>query len=123
MLLSLSCSFVLFGVVTFLCCSLSLGLCVFLFFILLLLLFFSFFFFFFSSRRRHTRCLSDWSSDVCSSDLRTAHPIPRYPQLWITVCVTRSSPTAKGAEMQDSSLWDRLLTALEGKVPDRKSVV
>src|SRR5205814_3753231 len=22
-----------------------------------------------SSRRRHTRCLSDWSSDVCSSDL------------------------------------------------------
>src|SRR5205814_6062120 len=21
------------------------------------------------SRRRHTRCLSDWSSDVCSSDL------------------------------------------------------
>src|SRR5262245_65067081 len=26
-------------------------------------------FFFFSSRRRHTRCLSDWSSDVCSPDL------------------------------------------------------
>src|SRR5258705_12615663 len=23
--------------------------------------------FFFSRRRRHTRCLSDWSSDVCSS--------------------------------------------------------
>src|SRR6201999_3726712 len=23
----------------------------------------------FSSRRRHTRCLSDWSSDVCSSDV------------------------------------------------------
>src|SRR5262245_63530948 len=31
------------------------------------------FFFFFSSRRRHTRCLSDWSSDVCSSDLFPAH--------------------------------------------------
>src|SRR3989304_6037896 len=29
-----------------------------------------FFFFFFSSRRRHTRCSRDWSSDVCSSDLR-----------------------------------------------------
>src|SRR5437899_5551808 len=27
--------------------------------------------FFFSSRRRHTRCLSDWSSDVCSSDLKS----------------------------------------------------
>src|SRR2546422_7936057 len=30
------------------------------------------FFFFFSSRRRHTRCSRDWSSDVCSSDLRAA---------------------------------------------------
>src|SRR5215813_14930175 len=29
-----------------------------------------FFFFFFSSRRRHTRCGRDWSSDVCSSDLK-----------------------------------------------------
>src|SRR5258705_6045323 len=32
------------------------------------------FVFFFSSRRRHTRCLSDWSSDVCSSDLVDARP-------------------------------------------------
>src|SRR5256886_7991513 len=30
-------------------------------------------FFFFSSRRRHTRFDCDWSSDVCSSDLR---PLP-----------------------------------------------
>ena len=29
------------------------------------------FVFFFSSRRRHTRFTSDWSSDVCSSDLKT----------------------------------------------------
>src|SRR5215213_10800671 len=29
-------------------------------------------FFFFSSRRRHTRLVSDWSSDVCSSDLAPA---------------------------------------------------
>src|SRR6266850_7312024 len=28
--------------------------------------------FFFSSRRRHTRLQGDWSSDVCSSDLRIA---------------------------------------------------
>src|SRR5437868_9626992 len=27
-------------------------------------------FFFFSSRRRHTRSKRDWSSDVCSSDLK-----------------------------------------------------
>src|SRR5205814_6440644 len=28
---------------------------------------------FFSRRRRHTKCISDWSSDVCSSDL-AEHP-------------------------------------------------
>src|SRR5438067_11895186 len=31
-------------------------------------------FFFFSSRRRHTRSKRDWSSDVCSSDLRDRRP-------------------------------------------------
>src|SRR5689334_24765447 len=36
----------------------------------MLILLFFFFFFFFSSRRRHTRWHCDWSSDVCSSDLR-----------------------------------------------------
>src|ERR1035441_6910024 len=39
--------------------------------------------FFLSRRRRHTRCLSDWSSDVCSSDLV---PFPRtrwlLPRCW-----------------------------------------
>src|SRR5437879_9792038 len=28
--------------------------------------------FFFPSRRRHTRYIGDWSSDVCSSDLRVS---------------------------------------------------
>src|SRR5436853_4976411 len=46
-------------------------LCYFVFFLIVL---FIFFFFFFSSRRRHTRCLSDWSSDVCSSDLFSLLP-------------------------------------------------
>src|SRR5258705_8264949 len=52
----------------------------------------TFLFFFFSSRRRHTRCLSDWSSDVCSSDLadvvyalrmqleRLVHALVLHPQ-------------------------------------------
>src|SRR2546422_7080163 len=42
-----------------------------------------YFFFFFSSRRRHTRCSRDWSSDVCSSDLRELRcivPGDRFPQ-------------------------------------------
>src|SRR5205814_5382670 len=39
-----------------------------------------FYFFFFSSRRRHTRCLSDWSSDVCSSDLLAiVEVLKRFP--------------------------------------------
>src|SRR5262245_63912803 len=59
----------------FLCFLTSVILFVFLFFRIRLFFFCCFsclfvFFFFFSSRRRHTRCLSDWSSDVCSSDLR-----------------------------------------------------
>src|SRR5689334_22087930 len=36
---------------------------------------FFFFFFFFSSRRRHTRWNCDWSSDVCSSDLRSRYAL------------------------------------------------
>src|SRR5699024_11593829 len=32
--------------------------------------------FFFSSRRRHTRSKRDWSSDVCSSDLKTQRVSP-----------------------------------------------
>src|SRR5205809_1558582 len=43
---------------------------VFFFFFFFFYCFCFFFFFFFSSRRRHTRCSRDWSSDVCSSDLR-----------------------------------------------------
>src|SRR5438046_7867968 len=35
------------------------------------------FVFFFSSRRRHTRLVSDWSSDVCSSDLACTALITR----------------------------------------------
>src|SRR5205085_3090665 len=35
--------------------------------------------FFFSSRRRHTSFDCDWSSDVCSSDLRVPQKRPRPP--------------------------------------------
>src|SRR3712207_8360717 len=35
--------------------------------------------FFFSSRRRHTRYWRDWSSDVCSSDLRVRGPAQASP--------------------------------------------
>src|SRR5207249_7513425 len=39
--------------------------------------------FFFSSRRRHTRSKRDWSSDVCSSDLRSLQLAVRpFVLLW-----------------------------------------
>src|SRR2546427_2286794 len=44
---------------------------------------FYFFFFFFSSRRRHTRFDCDWSSDVCSSDLKV-NLANAYPRCYVT---------------------------------------
>src|SRR5207253_4323266 len=40
-------------------------------------------FFFFSSRRRHTRWPRDWSSDVCSSDLKVNHDLGTHYFPWI----------------------------------------
>src|SRR3712207_8985701 len=37
-----------------------------------------YFIYFFSSRRRHTIYWRDWSSDVCSSDLRSLARLPRH---------------------------------------------
>src|SRR5690625_7209274 len=39
-------------------------------------------YFFFSSRRRHTRWPRDWSSDVCSSDLRPSQPWSPVRRFW-----------------------------------------
>src|SRR5699024_11259156 len=52
-----------------------------------------FFFFFFSSRRRHTRSKRDWSSDVCSSDLKD----------WLNVIIL-SFPVAFRASLIAASL-------------------
>src|SRR6266850_2583487 len=51
-------------------------------------------FFFFSSRRRHTRLQSDWSSDVCSSDLT---PPPIAPADIICVSITKGNTSAMPA--------------------------
>src|SRR5437016_3659248 len=57
-------SFMCLGALTLFCFF------IYVFFFFFIIVFF-FIFFFFSSRRRHTRLVSDWSSDVCSSDLDT----------------------------------------------------
>src|SRR5262245_65622590 len=72
-------------------CSFVLYAGLFVVFMVLFLLFVSytfllFFCFFFSSRRRHTRCLSDWSSDVCSSDLAVLQLRP-YQEPYIPIAV------------------------------------
>src|SRR5262245_62436464 len=47
--------------------------------------------FFFSSRRRHTRCLSDWSSDVCSSDLNAAQRAGQTERRTFVIVVTMAA--------------------------------
>src|ERR1039458_10742843 len=55
---------------------------------------------FFASRRRHTRCLSDWSSDVCSSDLLLPNPWYRERVILIGDAAHATTPhLASGAGM------------------------
>src|ERR1035438_10599030 len=53
-------------------------------------------YFFFSSRRRHTRCLSDWSSDVCSSDLHIYAQVIDDTQGVTLVSATSVKKVSKG---------------------------
>src|SRR5262249_58861434 len=53
-------------------------------------------FFFFSSRRRHTRLVSDWSSDVCSSDLADRPDLLRTYNDYVSA---REAHAAKVAEL------------------------
>src|SRR5205814_837475 len=74
--------------------------------------------FFFSSRRRHTRCLSDWSSDVCSSDLCIFAPCGTKMQLgsaalhWATA--GRHLPFAQKKFAGQVTFWHWLATACDG---------
>src|SRR5207248_1482237 len=45
--------------------------------------------FFFSSRRRHTRSYGDWSSDVCSSDLRVTDEHGTYARFLVEIGLKR----------------------------------
>src|SRR5205814_7415809 len=98
------------------------------------------FFFFFSSRRRHTRCLSDWSSDVCSSDLitkvfkttgtssRAASPQARAVRA-CTSCLKNFRDSARlravgvkkmGGEIGRASCREREEGRVEGRAVERK---
>src|SRR5262245_59427192 len=71
--------------------------------------------FFFSSRSRHTRCLSDWSSDVCSSDLTYAGRTWRGHKIEGLLMNTRmvqgifddrNPQTVANWQYSDSHTWD-----------------
>src|SRR5689334_24820744 len=70
--------------------------CFLLFLYFFISLVFVFLFFFFSSRRRHTRWNCDWSSDVCSSDLRAARAL---------------GPGSGGTDAASGGSWPRALVA------------
>src|SRR5207245_3632256 len=71
---------------------------------------------FFSSRRRHTRSYRDWSSDVCSSDLKTigisVESIKSSPLKAAPNGFEPTSPEARAALeaiVRDSYAWFRTM--------------
>src|SRR5258707_10752010 len=79
--------------------------------LLFLSYFYFFFFFFFSSRRRHTRYWRDWSSDVCSSDLRTVCSsfFSNGRSIFSRRRLTRTSTTLVWGSKLYSHTWDRIM--------------
>src|SRR5688572_33010998 len=68
-------------------------------------------FFFFSSRRRHTRFDCDWSSDVCSSDLRSG-AVPATERGTLGLFFTESARTAMDTDLTIDARSDRGYRAL-----------
>src|SRR5207253_7970205 len=64
-------------------------------------------FFFFSSRRRHTRWPRDWSSDVCSSDLRDEMKTPRDEELAKAEAVHAEAVALRDQYQRELDRYDR----------------
>src|SRR5438105_7084101 len=84
--------------------------------------------FFFSSRRRHTRSTRDWSSDVCSSDLRSLFTTPNVPPARLALLRAAFHKMLADPEFRAEAQQLNLPLATKSgeemqKVVDRKSVV
>src|SRR5690348_17361864 len=78
--------------------------------------------FFFSSRRRHTRWTGDWSSDVCSSDLRDLRAVERAPALverQLEAQLVRRGPEVVGRLVPVGVAADRLAGRLRRQLEVR----
>src|SRR5438046_7805016 len=75
-----------------------------------------FFVFFFSSRRRHTRLVSDWSSDVCSSDLGVCSECVET-EMFLPNQVTDPNTDENPYARPDHSFAQALYVASFGKEP------
>src|SRR5256885_15615826 len=78
--------------------------------------------FFFSSRRRHTRLQGDWSSDVCSSDLRASATVVAA-SVAVTCARSGLSPGRRAARANGASSSTRPRLGLGGaqRAGDRES--
>src|SRR5207248_3935011 len=75
------------------------------------------FIFFFSSRRRHTRSYGDWSSDVCSSDLRSPLVIVVLENTAVTdgdLALFRDFPFVQTLSLSHTGIGDNGLMHLDG---------
>src|SRR5207247_6550628 len=86
--------------------------------------------FFFSSRRRHTRSTRDWSSDVCSSDLRTTLQGPRATILAsdalapaarvARLALPTRAPKASLATLVGAEAGSQVTTVFDGRSEERR---
>src|SRR6266542_4736685 len=76
------------------------------------------FFFFFSSRRRHTRCYRDWSSDVCSSDLKAMVPTGLVELEFGEEAQLSAAQRALGEQHEVGRVDSKLVVATTGSVAE-----
>src|SRR3712207_8201080 len=74
------------------------------------------FMFFFSSRRRHTRYWRDWSSDVCSSDLKTFDKLESDKKIELISENVNENELTKTEKMLLGYLQNKDLNTLEKEI-------